>query len=212
MPERVGKYGLLVIFGSLYLAGAVRTVFQRRKKAEKAAQRKAGREARQAMTPEQRAAKSAVICEKLKTLPELQQAKTIFSYLAMWDEVNLAAFDDWARANGKKVAYPVCGKRGQMEIYVPASMDELIKDRYDITAPDPARSERVEPADVDVILVPMVAYDKDNWRMGQGGGFYDRYLVRSPESKHIAVAFTEQEMAHIVRDSYDMPMDMVVTD
>ena len=207
-----GKDGLLVIFGSLYLAGAVRTVFQRRKKAEKAAQRKAGREARQAMTPEQRAAKSAVICEKLKTLPELQQAKTIFSYLAMWDEVNLAAFDDWARANGKKVAYPVCGKRGQMEIYVPASMDELIKDRYDITAPDPARSERVEPADVDVILVPMVAYDKDNWRMGQGGGFYDRYLVRSPESKHIAVAFTEQEMAHIVRDSYDMPMDMVVTD
>ena len=207
-----GKDGLVVIFGSLYLAGAVRTAFQARQRAEKKAQRKAARAARQSLTAGQRAEKSAVICEKLKALDEIRRAKTIFSYLGLWDEVDLSAFDAWARAEGKKVAYPVCGKRGQMEIYVPASMDDLVKDSMGITAPDPEKSEQIEPADVDVILLPMVAFDSDNRRMGQGGGFYDRYLVRSPESKHIAVAFSEQEVPRVITEPFDIPMDMVVTD
>ncbi len=207
-----GKDGLVVIFGSLYLAGAVRTAFQLRQRAEKKAQRKAARAARQGMTAGQRAEKSAVICEKLKALDEIRSAKTIFSYLGLWDEVDLGAFDAWARAEGKKVAYPVCGKRGQMEIYVPASMDDLVKDTMGITAPDPEKSEQIDPADVDVILLPMVAFDSENRRMGQGGGFYDRYLVRSPESKHIAVAFSEQEVPRVITEPFDIPMDMVVTD
>ena len=207
-----GKDGLVVIFGSLYLAGAVRTAFQLRQRAEKKAQRKAARAARQGMTAGQRAEKSAVICEKLKALDEIRSAKTIFSYLGLWDEVDLGAFDAWARAEGKKVAYPVCGKRGQMEIYVPASMDDLVKDTMGITAPDPEKSDHIEPADVDVILLPMVAFDSENRRMGQGGGFYDRYLVRSPESKHIAVAFSEQEVPRVITEPFDIPMDMVVTD
>ena len=207
-----GKDGLVVIFGSLYLAGAVRTAFQLRQRAEKKAQRKAARAARQGMTAGQRAEKSAVICEKLKALDEIRSAKTIFSYLGLWDEVDLGAFDAWARAEGKKVAYPVCGKRGQMEIYVPASMDDLVKDSMGITAPDPEKSDHIEPADVDVILLPMVAFDSENRRMGQGGGFYDRYLVRSPESKHIAVAFSEQEVPRVITEPFDIPMDMVVTD
>ena len=49
-------------------------------------------------------------------------------------------------------------------------------------------------------------------RLGYGGGFYDRYLVRSPESKHIAVAFSEQEVARVITEPFDIPMDMVVTD
>ncbi len=207
-----GKDGLVVIFGSLYLAGAVRTAFQARQRAEKKAQRKAARAARQGMTAGQRAEKSAVICEKLKALDDIRGANTIFSYLGMWDEVDLGAFDAWARAEGKKVAYPVCGKHGQMEIYVPASMDALVKDCMGITAPDPEKSEHIEPADVDVILLPMVAFDSENRRMGQGGGFYDRYLVRSPESKHIAVAFSEQEVPRVITEPFDIPMDMVVTD
>ena len=207
-----GKDGLVVIFGSLYLAGAVRTEFQARKKGEKAAQRKAGRAARQGLTAEQRAEKSARICRKLAALPELQNAGTVFSYLAMPDEVDLAAFDAWAAARGVRVAYPVCGKNGQMECYIPHSREEMLTDWYGITIPDPDKSELVRPGELDAVLVPMVAFDAANWRMGQGGGYYDRYLVRCPEAKHIAVAFAEQEVPHVVTDAYDMPMDMVITD
>ena len=207
-----GKDGLVVIFGSLYLAGAVRTAFQARQRQEKKAQRRAARAARQGLTAEQRKEKSARICQKLMAMPELRSAKTIFSYLALWDEVDLAAFDAWAEANGKRVAYPVCGRHGQMEIYIPHSREEMLTDSYGITIPDPDKSERVDPKELDVVLVPMVAFDAENHRCGQGGGYYDRYLVRCPEAKHIAVAFAEQEVPRVVTEAFDMPMDMVVTD
>ena len=207
-----GKDGLVVIFGSLYLAGAVRTAFQIRQRQEKKAQRRAARAARQGLTAEQRKEKSARICQKLMALPEVQKARTIFSYLALWDEVDLAALDAWAEANGKRVAYPVCGKHGQMEIYIPHSREEMLTDSYGITIPDPDKSQRVDPKELDVVLVPMVAFDAENHRCGQGGGYYDRYLVRCPEAKHIAVAFAEQEVPRVVTEAFDMPMDIVVTD
>jgi len=207
-----GPEGLVVIFGSLYLAGAVRTEFQAKQKAAKSLQREAARAARQGLTPEQRAAKSTVICDRLMVMPEVRDAKTILSYLAMPDEVDLDAVHRWARANGKQVAFPISGARGKMEFYVPASMDELIRDRFGITAPDPDKSRLVQPGEADVVLVPMVAFDDRNRRMGQGGGYYDRYLIRCPQAKRFAVAFAEQKVDAVVADALDLPMDLVVHD
>ena len=210
--KAAGPEGLVVIFGSLYLAGAVRSAFQARQKAAKATQRALGRARRRGLTPAQRAEKSAVICKKLTELPELAEAKTIFSYLAMPEEVELSAFHDWAKANGKRVAFPLSGKHGKMEAYVPGAEGGMVQDRYGITAPDPARSTLVDPKEIDVVIVPMVGFDKDNNRLGQGGGYYDRYLTRCPGAKHIAVAFAEQEFDRIETDFFDLPVDMVVTD
>ena len=207
-----GPDGLVVIFGSLYLAGAVRTEFQARIKAAKASQRAAGRAARRNLTEEQRAAKSAVICQKLTELPEIQKAGTIFSYLAMPDEVDLAAFHEWAAAQGKRVAFPLTGKHGQMEVYIPGPEGGMVKDRYGISAPDPEKSTLVAPGEIDAVIVPMVGFDKDNNRMGQGGGYYDRYLTRCPHAAHIAVAFAEQEFDAVVTDYYDLKVDAVITD
>ena len=207
-----GPDGLVVIFGSLYLAGTVRTVFQAKQKAAKAAQRQAARAARQGLTDEQRAAKSEIICDKLLAMPEIRNAKTIFSYLAMPDEVNLEAVHRWARDNGKQVAFPISYARGRMEFYVPESMDELITDRFGITAPDPAKSRLAQPGEADAVLVPMVAFDGKNRRMGQGGGYYDRYLIRCPQARRIAVAFAEQQVDAVVADALDLPMDVVVHD
>ena len=207
-----GKDGLVVIFGSLYLAGAVRTAFQARQKAAKATQRAVGRAARRGLTSQQRAEKSAVICKKLTELPEMAEAKTIFSYLAMPEEVELSAFHEWAKVNGKRVGFPLTGKQSKMEVYVPGPDGGMVADRYGISAPDPAKSTLVDPKEIDVVIVPMVGFDKNNNRLGQGGGYYDRYLTRCPNAKHIAVAFSEQEFDEIVTDFFDLPVDMVVTD
>ena len=80
------------------------------------------------------------------------------------------------------------------------------------SAPDPEKSTWVDPKKIDVVIVPMVGFDKDNNRLGQGGGYYDRYLTRCPGAKHIAVAFAEQEFDRIETDFFDLPVDMVVTD
>ena len=130
----------------------------------------------------------------------------------MPDEVNLDAVHRWAGENGKQVAFPISYARGKMEFYVPESMDELTTDRFGITAPDPKKSRLAQPGEADVVLVPMVAFDKKNRRMGQGGGYYDRYLIRCPQAKRIAVAFAEQEVDVVVADALDLPMDLVVRD
>jgi 5-formyltetrahydrofolate cyclo-ligase len=210
--KAAGPDGIVVIFGSLYLAGDVRSAFQARLKAAKATQRAVGRAARRGLTPTQRAEKSAAICKKLTELPEMANAGIIFSYLAMPEEVELSAFHEWARANGKQVAFPLTGKHSHMEIYIPGPEGGMVQDRYGISAPDPAKSTLVDPRDVDVVIVPMVGFDKNNNRLGQGGGYYDRYLTRCSQAKRIAVAFAEQEFDQVVTDFFDMPMDMVVTD
>lgn len=210
--EAAGEDGALVIFGSLYLAGAVRTEFRKQQRVAKAAQRRTGRAARMGLTKEERAEKSAAICEKLTELPELREAKTIFSYLAMPDEVDLAALHEWAREQGKQVAFPVTGDHGHMEVYVPDSPDAMIRGKYNILTPDPEHSRLVSPEEIDAVLVPMVGFDRENHRMGQGGGYYDRYLVRCPRAKKIAVAFAEQELPRVITDANDVPMDRIVTD
>lgn len=212
--EAAGENGVVVIFGSLYLAGAVRTEFQKRQRVAKAAQRRICRAARMALTPEQRKEKSETICRKLMGLPEVQNAKTIFSYLAMPDEVDLDLFHQWAATQGKSVAFPVTGDHGRMEVYVPESYDTMTmtRGRYNILTPDPARSRLIPPEEIDLVLAPCVGFDDQLKRLGQGGGYYDRYLPRCPRAKKIAVAFAAQRVPHVVCDALDVPLDGVITE
>ena len=207
-----GRDGVVVIFGSLYLAGAVRTAIQARQRREKADQRAAARRARRELTVSQREEKSRAICQKLSALPALQNARTVFSYCAAPEEADLSAFHRWALAQGKRLAFPVCGEKGRMEAYIPDSQEALRPGRLGILEPDPARGERVPPEELDAIVLPCVAFDKANRRLGQGGGYYDRYLVRCPRAVRIAAAFAAQELPAVAANAEDMAVDMVVTE
>ena len=112
----------------------------------------------------------------------------------------------------KAGGFPLTGKHGRMEVYIPGPDGGMVEDRYGISAPDPAKSTLVDPKNIDVVLVPMVGFDKENNRLGQGGGYYDRYLARCLQAKHVAVAFAEQEFDQIVTDYFDRKVDRVVTD
>jgi 5-formyltetrahydrofolate cyclo-ligase len=64
----------------------------------------------------------------------------------------------------------------------------------------------------DVLLVPLVGFDADGYRLGQGGGFYDRTLAARPDVLAIGVAFECQKLAEAPRGPHDMPLDLVVTE
>ena len=106
----------VVSFGSLYMAGHVRTVFPQKLKK---LQRRRCLAARRALSDEQRARYSAEICGKLTELLELCAARTVLSYCAVYDEVDVSAFDSFAAANGIKLAYPVTRGGGEMDAMVP---------------------------------------------------------------------------------------------
>lgn len=95
--------------------------------------------------------------------------------------------------------------------------DELLAGRFNVMTP-PEQAPEVTP---DVLLVPMLAFDPDGYRLGYGGGFYDRTLdqlrQRAKETGHarpvaVGIAYAAQEMPAVPRGPYDQPLDWVVTE
>lgn len=182
------------------------------KGSEKERQRKLCLARRRALGPEERGYKSAAICQALTTLNAIQAAKTILSYMATKDEADLAAFHAWAGEQGKRLAFPVCRDSGQMEAYIPHDTQSWEQGRYGIYAPLPARSERVDPTGLDVVILPCVGFDGQGRRLGHGGGYYDRYLLRCPKAARVLVAFEAQRLSAVAVDAHDQPVRWLVTE
>lgn len=199
----------VLAFGSLYMAGDIRSSYYKEKKT---AQRKLCTKSRRELTPEQRAKYSAALSKHLTELPEVQKATHIFSYMSMPDEVDLTAFHKWAEEHGKILSYPISMEHGHMEAYTLGKEPVWKCGKYDIREPDPEHSTLRAPEDFDVILVPCVGFDADGGRIGHGAGYYDRYIDRAPRACRVCIAFEAQKLDKVVEEDTDMPMNYAVTE
>jgi len=116
---------------------------------------------------------------------------------------------DWAVAAGRAVALPVViDKKGPLEYRAWRPGEPLIDGVWGI--PVPARREVVTPA---AVLAPLVGFDRGCYRLGYGGGYFDRTLAAlSPRPLAIGVGFAAQALATIHPQSFDVPMDVIVTE
>lgn len=176
-----------------------------------------------------RAAKSADICARLvELLGRLDAAvsRTVAVYAAMGSEVDPAAFVAAAAKRGWRVAYPcmlsaidaaACGQRMCMRAVAAddaSAAPFIAHPTRAFTAMD-IDSDRfpIVPADVlDMIIVPLVAFDQIGARLGYGGGCYDRYLpTLSATCQIIGIAFDEQRIGHVPTDAHDLPLPHIVS-
>ena len=178
---------------------------------EKQLQRKAGRAARKALSPDECVAANAALCRTLWQLEAVRNARTILLYAAFGAEADLAAFAAEAQARGKKLAYPVCGEKYSLTAAVPGP-DGWEVGQYGIRAPIPARSELVPPEALDLVLVPCTAFDAGCYRVGMGKGYYDRYLPRCTNAAKIGIAFEVQKVPRAAVDEHDQRLDAYVTE
>ena len=196
---------------------------------DKAELRRAVIAQRDALDLDLRAAKSADICARLVELLGNSGAAaphTVAVYAAMGSEVDPAAFAAAAAKRDRRVAYPcmlsaidaaACGQRMCMRA---VAADDASAAPF-ITHPTRAftamdiGSDRfpIVPADVlDMIIVPLVAFDQTGARLGYGGGCYDRYLpTLSATCQIIGIAFDEQRVDRVPTDTHDLPLPHIVS-
>lgn len=196
---------------------------------DKAELRRAVIARRDALDLDVRAAKSAIICARLVELLDRLDTTaphTVAVYAAMGSEVNPAAFAAAAIARGWRVAYPcmlsasdaaTCGQRMCMRAVSAGDASEapfVAHPTLAFTATD-IDSDRfpVVPAKaLDIIVVPLVAFDRAGARLGYGGGCYDRYLpMLSPACQIIGIAFDEQRVDHVPTDAHDLPLSHIIS-
>lgn len=196
---------------------------------DKAELRRAVISRRDALDLDVRAAKSAVICTRLVELLDRSDAAvphTVTIYAAMGSEVNPAAFAAAVAARGWRVAYPcmlsaadaaACGQRMCMRAVsasdAPAAPFITHPTRtFAATDIDGNRFPIVPAEALDMIVVPLVAFDQTGARLGYGGGCYDRYLPTLSASCHIiGIAYDEQRVDRIPTDAHDLPLPNIVS-
>lgn len=184
---------------------------------------------RNALDLDVRAAKSAAICARLVELMDRLGAAaphTVAVYAAMGSEVNPAAFAAAAAVRGWRVAYPcmlsatdamACGQRMCMRAVSAGDASEAPfiahpTRAFAATDVDSVRFPIVPAAELDMVVVPLVAFDRTDARLGYGGGCYDRYLpILSPACQIVGIAFDEQRVDHVPTDTHDLPLPNIVS-
>ena len=199
----------IVAFGSLYLAGAIRSIFPH---AYKKWLRNESIRLRNAMSDSQRKARSLEIVRRILESDTFRQAKTVMSYRAIKAEVDLFELDEHAKLLGKRVVYPRCISATEMIALYPGSDQDWQRSSFGILEPSLETAIQIDPAEIDLVLCPCTAFDEAGNRIGMGGGYYDRYLPLCRNATVAAVAFELQKTRKIQPEPHDRSMDLVFTD
>lgn len=170
---------------------------------------------RNVLSPLQVAEKSALIINRLLALDEYQNARRIMVYLDCRNEVRTGELVIRAMADGKSVAVPVTDTANivltpSLVINYPG---DLHPGPWGIPEPKPQAVRPLDPAALDVVITPGVAFDLSGCRIGYGYGYYDRFLRRTGEGTlYIGLAYEFQVLPVVFPGPHDIPVHMVLTE
>ena len=158
----------------------------------------------------QRAEKSAAICQHIAGTPEWRAAKIIALFAPLPGEPDIDGL--WAHAAGKTLAYPRMHDE-QLSLYSVPSLRGLHAARWGIREPSPDAALLIAPENLDLILVPGIAFTPAGERCGRGGGFYDRLLATLPaRTPRIGVCYALQVIPTIPSEPHDQTVHAIITE
>ncbi|MCO4744947.1 MAG: 5-formyltetrahydrofolate cyclo-ligase [Proteobacteria bacterium] len=166
------------------------------------------RAARRALGSSQRDALSERIAEHVLAQELWHRARVIAAFVGTGSEVDTRRL---LEAAGDRLVLPRVDAPGQPLAFCRAMPEELVVGAHGILAPAPGVL-RVDPALVDLVLVPALAIDDRGNRLGQGGGFYDRTLRGMVNAHRVAVVFEVQRTHQLAVEAHDLPVHAVVTE
>ncbi len=159
-------------------------------------------------------AKSLSIEEKLFELEEFKTADKLLFFVSFKNEVRTESMIKESLKLGKKVVVPITNlEEKKLELSELKDYDlELGRSGYGILEPKKEFFRSVDISEVDLVVMPGLAFDKEGNRLGYGGGYYDRLLSDNLKVKRVAICFDLQIIGKVVVDGYDVKVDKIVTE
>lgn len=175
-------------------------------------------ERRAALTPGERIVASQALVESLEQIPQFLIDKRIGGYWAVAGELPLAALIQGLRARGQIYHLPVVGNDRHLKFAAWQPGGAIAANRYGIPEPECAAEDLIEPDQLDVVLLPLLGFDRGGHRLGFGGGYYDRSFAFLRERTSIdkpvlvGIGYASQEIPAIVAMPWDVRLDYIATD
>ena len=154
--------------------------------------------------------------KKLLSSEEFRVSRTVMTYVSLPSEVDTRFLNEKALELGKRIAAPyISGSDSNKIIAVElTTLDSLEKGPFGIYQPKNGFARKIPLKEIDLVVVPAIAYDRNNMRLGRGKGYYDRFLASEELSsaKTIGLAFRFQVVSSLSPDPHDRPVSRVITD
>lgn len=181
--------------------------------ADKASLRQEMLAKRRALSRSERTRLSRRIADRLLDLEGWDRAGLVHLYVGALDgEVETREIAREAWRSGKRVACPVVEwDPPRLVHHEVRSLDELVVDARGLWQPDPASAPRIDPAGIDLVVAPGLAFDRAGNRIGFGAGFYDRFLT-ALDTTVVALAYSLQVLRAVPHGPHDVPVDWIVTE
>ncbi len=165
---------------------------------------------RKSLTKQQISKKSDIIYNRLFELEEINSAKTVMVYIGSFNEVRTDKIIKKLLDDGKNVCAPVTDESTKtIRAYYFDNTDTFAKGVYGIL--EPPKTHIADISEIDVAIIPGIAFDKNGNRMGFGEGYYDRFLSDFKGTK-IGIGYKFQCEYNIDTDEYDIPMDYIINE
>ncbi len=169
------------------------------------------KQVRQRLPAEYRIKTSAQVCKRIAISEAYRKAKRIALYFSANGEVDLDVLWTSAPYHGKFCYFP-CLREDKSLDFLPATPSTPFKkNRFNIPEPDVSLSLAIKPQDLDIIFMPLVAFDSKGTRMGMGAGYYDRALKDVTQPLLIGVAYDFQRFEYLRAQEWDVPLSGIVT-
>ena len=170
---------------------------------------------RREMDTEKRKALDNTICEKIIASATYRFADVILAYMPKEDEINIRPILEKALSDNKKVAFPICEPDSKkMDFHFVNSLDELTIGTYGILEPSIESEmysyEKYTKSSV-ICIVPAIVYDKKGYRIGYGGGYYDRYLS-SFKGTTLGLAYYDFILKSVPKGRFDFAVDVLLSE
>ena len=167
---------------------------------------------RERLTPEQQREESILICRKVVDHHFFKQSQTILFYMPVRGEVDVRPAIEAAWKQGKRVALPRVERGAKnMTLWFVDSYLQLEEGVYGILEPKKREEARVTPSELDLVIVPGVAFDVDGYRIGYGGGYYDRFFAKWESLVRLGVGYSFQVVSTVYPEDHDQPLHGLIT-